>query len=458
MSESFDTVVMGAGLAGCCAALSASEAGAKVLIAEKSEAPGGSSVRAAGTFAFSGTDLQHAAGIADTPDLLLEELIKLQGRAGNRNLATLYARDQLDTYAWLKQQGTVFERVQLSGGQKYPRAHAVETSRMIDALWTRLLARHGVTARTRTPIRRLRPAGGQWDVQLERNGHPSTVRASNIVIASGGFSRNRSLIAEFAPDLLPAVPISGPMNTGDGLEIGRALGARLVDMTCVKGTFGLPLPNYPELPLDADKDITLLLAIYRGAIVVNTLGQRFVDESASYKTIAERCLQQPGGIGLQIFDGTVMRQSVPVPATNDFRGALERGMVKRADSPAELARMLNLPPDALAATLAAYNDSIGTDAMGRTSLGGGTGKPFALTSPPFYGVPTAVAVTGTFCGLAVDTDMRVLDGSGRPLPGIFAAGEVVGGMHGESYMSGTGLGKAAIFGRIAGRNAARRRP
>ena len=460
MIDSWDVVVMGAGLAGCCAALSAREAGASVLIVEKGELPGGSTLRAAGTFAFAGTDLQREQGIEDSADALAGELRRVQGRGGDPRLVDVYARDQLWTYEWLKQQGVVFERVDLSGGQGTPRAHATRPAQVVEALWARLGSEAGVVRITGTAIDGLSREADHWVVTLKDRGAARRVSAAQVVIASGGFSRSAELLDEFAPELRGAVPISGPLNTGDGLRIGRSLGAGLVDMDYVKGTFGLPLPDHPRLPEDAPEGMALLLAIYRGAIVVNQKGRRFADESSSYKQISERCLAQPRGIGFQLFDASVMEQSVTVPSNNDFRGGLERGMVLQGATLGELAERVGVPPPALIATVVAYNDAVENgsgDEMGRSSLGGGSGKPFPLRTPPYYAIPTAVSITGTFCGLAIDTEMRVLDVSGEAIAGLYAAGEVVGGMHGESYMSGSALGKAAIFGRIAGRNAAKQR-
>ncbi|APO70723.1 fumarate reductase/succinate dehydrogenase flavoprotein-like protein (plasmid) [Rhizobium gallicum] len=448
-----DVVVMGAGLAGLAAGLSALENGAGVMLIEKGRKPGGSTVRAAGTFAFAGTDMQRAAGIEDTPALLADELEVVAAGAGDPALRARYVSDQLDTYHWLLERGVVLERVQLSGGQAVPRAHAVATDRMIETLTRCFLSRGGLLS-TATAVERLQPArDGAWNAILSDG---RFIVAKGVVIASGGFSRSPTLLRTFAPKLLAAVPISGLENTGDGLRIGMSLGAGLADMAWIKGTFGLPVPDYPALPDDSPEGMALLLAIYRGAIVVNREGRRFTDESASYKRISEACLAQPGAVAFQIFDDTVMGTSVPVPVNNDFRGALQRGLVRRADTVEELARSVGLTETALKETINTYNAMAGSgeeDAFGRLSLGGGVGRLIPLERPPFYAIPTAVGVTGTFCGLTVDSSMQVLDVFGSPIKGIFAAGEVVGGFHGENYMSGTGLGKAAIFGRVAGHEA-----
>jgi fumarate reductase flavoprotein subunit len=122
----------------------------------------------------------------------------------------------------------------------------------------------------------------------------------------------------------------------------------------------------------------------------------------------------------------------------------------------ELAKMLRLDPAGLDATVERYNAFVrqGHDAdFGRQTLGGGYGRPVTLETPPWYALPCSVALLSTYCGLRVDTSMRVQDTHGRPIPRLYAAGEIVGGFHGMGYMSGSSLGKAAIFGRVAGQAA-----
>jgi fumarate reductase flavoprotein subunit len=237
-----------------------------------------------------------------------------------------------------------------------------------------------------------------------------------------------------------------------------SLGADLVDMAWINGTFGMSINRYPERdPGPADQPV-LRLAMYRGAIAVNRDGERFVDESLSYKVIGERCLEQPQGIAFQVFDDKIMSQSVPAPNSNDYRGALELGLIRQADSIAGLAECIGLDGTALERTVRRYNEDAasGLDGVfGRRSLGNGWGTLTAIDTPPYYVYPCTTAVLGTYCGLRVDRDMRVLDVYGEPIDGLYAAGEIVGGFHGAGYMSGTALGKAAIFGLVAGEQAAR---
>ena len=458
--RSFDVVVLGAGLAGHCAALAAAENGATVALLEKTDAPGGSTVMSAGSFALAGTDLQQEAGVDDSPEGLAEELIKVSGGKADPALVKRYVEEQADTYQWLKDQGVVFHKISLSGNTKVPRTHPTNSKQLIEALHARVEASPTVSYIPNCAATRL-ITGGDGAVtgcEVVHNGRTETISAERgVVIATGGFTRNPDLIQKFAPDLSPAPAWGGAGNTGDGITLAWELGADLVDMGYVTGTFGVALNHYPDKRVDPDDELMLRMAIYRGGIIVNLKGERFADESLSYKQLGSACLAQPDGVAIQIFDQPIMDQSVPNPSVNDLESALEKGIIRRADSLAELANKMGIDPEVLEKTVARYNSFArnGLDEdFGREHLGGGFGELVEIRTPPFYALPCSTAVLSTYCGLKVDADTRVYTVRGQPIGKLFAAGETIGGFHGLGYMSGSSLGKAAIYGRIAGAMAA----
>lgn len=458
---SSDVVVLGAGLAGLCAALAAAEAGATVTLLEKTAAAGGSTLMSAGSFALAGTDLQEAEGVKDSPEALAQELHKVSGGNADAGLVRLYVEQQVDAYHWLKRHGVVFHKVSLSSSTAVPRTHPTDPLQLVQALLAsvrqcsaiRYLCDAAVTGLvTRGPAREV------VGVDCLRDGRATTVHArQGVVIATGGFTRNRALVQTFAPELAHAPAWGGEGNTGDGLVMAWELGADLVDMGYVTGTFGVAVNRYPDVEVRPGDELLLRMAMYRGGIAVNLEGKRFADESQSYKALATRCLAQPKAIAFQVFDQAVMDQSAPAPTVNDLEGAWRKGVIHRAASVAELADRVGLDPAALEATVARYNGMVhrGEDTdFGRKTLGGGFGTPVALERPPWYILPCSAALLSTYCGLRVDTSMRVQDVRRRPIARLHAAGEVVGGFHGAGYMSGSSLGKAVIFGRVAGRSAA----
>ena len=448
MAERFDVVVAGAGLAGASAAAAAAEQGAAVLLLEKNPTPGGSTVLSSGLNAYAGTDEQAAAGVSDGVELLRKDLLEVGGHRNDVALVDAYCREQLATYRWLRGHGVTFGPPLPGSGQSVPRSHPADTAAMVEALLRAARAR-GAEVRYRWAVRRLETGGGRVAglVAADRDGTEHRIAAGAVVLATGGFSRSPELISRFAPRMEQAIKAGGSGNTGDGLRMACKLGAGLADLPYIKATFGVfPWPNLAE-------EGHGLLAVYKGAIAVNGHGERFADESLSYKELGDACLAQPEGIAFQIFDAPVLADANPNVPIYDFEPRLRAGQFQQAGTIAELADLLGIPGDRLQATVDDYNARIAAgepDRFGRRTLSGGVGKPRPIATPPFYGYPCTAVLLATYGGVTVDAEARVLDVYGEPIPGLYAAGEVTGGFHGAGYVTGTSLGKSAVFGRIAG--------
>ena len=232
-------------------------------------------------------------------------------------------------------------------------------------------------------------------------------------------------------------------------ETAWRLGADVRDMAYIKGTYG-------KHPVDTTNNHSCL-AVYKGAIAVSQEGRRFVDESLSYKLLGDACMQQTDGATYQIFDQPIFAGGDDRVRILDFGRRLEEGLMYKADSLEALAQMIEVPFEILRDTIATYNGYVdaGEDAdFGRRALVHNHGALVRIETAPFYAYPSTAAVFGTYCGLYIDADMHVLDVFGDSIEGLLAAGEIVGGFHGGAYMTGSSLGKAAIFGRIAARTAA----
>lgn len=454
--ESTDVVVVGGGLAGHCAALAAAEQGGRVVLLEKTGQHGGSSIQSGGSFAFSDTEDQRAAGVTDSDDLFAQDMIKASGDKADPAQVRLYLDHQHETQAWLRQQGVVFHTVSLSSNTSVPRTHPTHPVQCMDALHRRVMENPAITYVDHAALSGLdTDAGRVTGIIFEHHGKQARLAARRgVILACGGFARNRELISKYAPDLLAAPSFGGVGNTGDGMIAANGLGARLLDMEFVTGTFGMALNRYPDLTLHPEDEPLLRMAIYRGGIIVNLEGKRFADESISYKTLGTLTLKQPKGVVFQIFDQPIMDQSVPEPTVNDLKGALEKGAVHQAPTLKALAESVGLDPQVVEATVSRYNrdlERMGYDIeFGRRNLGKGWGTLVPIAKPPFYILPCSTGILATYCGLHVDTSMRVLDQAGKPIAGLYAAGEITGGFHGAGYVSGTAQGKAAIFGRVAG--------
>ena len=449
-----DVIVIGAGLAGFCAALEAAATGANVTVLESQDRVGGSTVLSGGSFAFAGTDRQQALGIDDSNERLVRDFLAVGEHRNDPALVQLYADHQLDAYRFLTGRGVQFGPIQAASGQSVPRQHPANPREVIEILHAEAQRSPRITIRLNARAARLlRDGSGRVTaVRLVHGsvGATSLVARRGVVLTSGGFSRNDELLDNFAPHQAAAKRIGGPGSQGDGLKMAWLLGAGMRDMGSVKGTFGNHRDAGPE-------QHTAMLAVYRGAIAVNRLGRRFANESISYKLLGDACLAQPGVVGFQIFDQGVMDAAVPGVPIFDFPRRLREGLLLQADSLAELATRIDVDAQALADTVAAYNRDVaaGRDTQfGRDSLVQGFGALRRIETPPFYAYASTSAVIATYCGLTVDTQMRVLDVAGAPIPGLYAAGEITGGFHGRAFMTGTSLGKCVVCGRIAGRRAA----
>ena len=442
-ADTCDLLILGSGIAGQTAATAAAEAGLDVVLAEKSATLGGSTVMSGGWFAFSGTDEQAQLGIDDSAELFLRDLQEVGQHLNDEALLRAYLDRQDRTYHWLKDHGVRFREVEISSGQSVRRGHNTAITDVMDELHRRFVDAGGRTLVQHRAVR-LRQGRSGRVVGAELRS-PEGIRAIDarlgVVIATGGFSRSTDLLRIFAPEQQAALPFGGAQNTGDGLRMAWKLGADMADMAHVSGTYG----SHPDTGVVHE----LLTAYYMGAIIVNRTGRRFVDESLSYKTLGRAVLKEDDGLGIQIFDADVRAMSHRGIPLKDIDTLEEKGHVLKADTLEELAEIAGVDGEGLVATVARYNAAIADglpDDVGRESLCNGAGELRPIVRAPFYAYPAKSLMTTTYCGLKVSPDAEVIDVEGSAIPGLYAIGEVVGGFHGAAYMTGTSLGKGAVFG------------
>ncbi|MBG9386427.1 FAD-dependent oxidoreductase [Caenimonas aquaedulcis] len=446
-------LVIGGGAAGFAAALEAATAGVSVLVLEKTGAIGGSSAMSGGCLAFAGTDLQKKEGVEDSGELLRRDLIEVGKEDNDPAVVDTYVRHQLDTYHWLRGLGLQFSpSLEASSGQSVPRVHTVDPADMVRLLAAKATATDRVQVHMNTRALRLvrkdetSPVTGV--IAQGPEGEFTIESEHGVLLASGGFCRNAELVHRFAPHYAEAVFVGGEGNVGDGLLMAWKLGADMRDMAYIKGTFG-------KHPTDTHNNHSCL-AVYKGAIAVNQDGKRFVDESISYKLLGDAVMSQPYHTGYQIFDEPIFQSGDDRVRILDFGRRMEEGLIFKADTLEALARQIEVPYETLKATVDRYNafvDAGEDEEFGRAALVHQHGALVRIEQGPFYAYPSTAAVFGTYCGLRIDADMKVIDVFGDAIEGLYAAGEVVGGFHGGAYMTGSALGKAVVFGRVAARTA-----
>ena len=455
--DEVDVVVAGGGGTGLSAAIELREAGADVIVFEKQPSvDDSSSSLCGGVFTFSGTDFQESAGIQDSNELLYKDLMEVGQQKNDKKIVQAYVDNQLDSYKWLNGFGVKWIGIEALAGMSVPRGHVTNPTDALRLLkgvaekkGARLLFETSVTGLITDKDKRV------IGVSAEGRGGSMQVKAKKgVILATGGFGRDVKRLESINPQLSQVVPVVGLGHTGDGHRMAEELGAFFKDIEYVKPTFGIHA--------DSTLNATLSMMFYNGAIIVNKDGRRFINESASYKDIGNASLVQPEGIGHQIFDQPICEAAVErvkgVQPEKALWGLDESRMklTVKADTIEEMASEIGVPPEALKDTVDRYNK--GVDAgeepeYGRDTVAGGVGSIMKIDTPPFYAYTSKSLLPGTYGGIVVDEDMHVLTRQGR-IPGLYAAGELVGGFHGASYMSGSAVGKAIIFGRIAGRNAA----
>ncbi len=459
----FDVVIAGAGGAGLAAAIEAAEAGARTVVFEKQGKIWESSTAInVGMVAFAGTDVQERLGIEDSSELLYQDLVAVGERKNVPSLVRAYTDHQLDTYHWLTDMGVRWAEVATAAaGMSRPRGHFSDPLDMVRIL-KREAERRGATVLYHCAVTGLVTDSRQRviGVEVKDRVNETRVRARRgVVLATGGFARSPERLAAIDQRFVGMAATTGVGHTGDALRMAEPLGAVLRDMEYVK-------PSY-ELHVSGDSAAEICLVFYLGAIIVNRQGRRFVNESIPYKDIGMASLDQPDGVGVMVFDQRIFDRAVEntrsassaIPRENVVSGldAARIRLLVRAETIEELADRIHVPHRELKETVERYNDGVagGTDIeFGRSHLSASIGDPVKIEAPPFYAYEAKSHFLATYAGLAVDDSMRVLTPSGQ-VAGLFAAGEAIGGFHGASYHSGAAVGQALIFGRIAGRQAAR---
>jgi fumarate reductase flavoprotein subunit len=444
-------IIVGAGAAGLCAALSAHENGAEVVVLERDSLPRGSTALSAGLIPAAGTRFQRMAGVRDTAAQFAADIRRKADDEPDDVIVSTIAQKSGPTVEWLSDNYSF--PFTLVSDFDYP-GHSAR--RM-----------HGLPSRSGVElIDRLRKAVEQESIAIIVNarvvqlfadadriirgveiiwpdGKQESMGCKALILACGGYGGAADLVAHYIPEMRGTQYFGHYGNCGDAVLWGRELGAKLL---CMSGYQGHGSVAYPHGVL-----ITWAV-IMEGGFQVNILGRRFSDESQGYSEQASLVLAQPEGKVFDIFDeriATIARQF------EDFRQAEALGAVIEADTKEELARKLGLPSSDLIESfdqVDAAKLSGGTDLFGR-SFGG---RP-ALT-PPFKAVEVTGALFHTQGGLAVDETARVMSQQGVSYPNLFAAGGAAAGVSGSSargYLSGNGLLTAIVLGRLAGCNAAK---
>lgn len=442
-------IIVGAGACGLTAALAARDAGAEVLVIERDSSPYGTTGMSTGLIPAADTAEQRQQGIKDSPALFGRDILEKSQQGADGAVVAALAEESAETVRWLRECHGL--PLSLVDGFVYP-GHSVmrmygtpkRTGAELVAALEAAVSAAGADVLTQATVRDLYVDAAQRvrGVAVERpDGARELIGCDALILACCGFAGNPTLVRRYIPEIADGVFHGHPGNKGEAIEWAEALGARLADMDAYQGHGGLAAGH--GIPI-------LWPLIMEGGFQVNRLGERFSDESLGYSEQAVKVLRQPEGIAYSVYDA---RLHALMQQFSDYQDALEAGAVLRADSVAELAAAIKVPPAALEETFA----------LERACKAGERRCPFgrdfrgkAPLEAPFYAARVTGALFHTQGGLEVDTQARVLRSSGEPFPNLFAGGGAARGISGAGaagYMAGNGLLTATGLGKLAGRTA-----
>ena len=434
---STDIVIVGAGGAGMTAAINAAQAGKDVILLEKMPYAGGNTTKATGGMNAAETHYQAEQGIEDSVEQFVEDTMEGGHNINDRALVETMAENSAEGIDWLDSIGAPLPKVSFSGGATNARIHAPEDGSGVGAyLVTALLKKVNdldINVMYNTTATELISSDGTvTGVKAESNDTNYTINAKAVILATGGFGNNEDMIVKYRKDLKGTVTTSAPGITGDGIVMAEDVGAGLVDIEQIQ-----------LHPTVEQKTSMLITESVRGdgAILVNQDGKRFTDELLTRDVVSAAELEQPGSYAYIIFD---QRLREGLKATEKY---ISTGITVEGETIEELAEKIGVDPKTLSETLNNWNKYVAD--KNDPDFGRTTGMDKDLSQAPYYAIKIAPGIHHTMGGVHIDTSAEVIDTEGNTIPGLFAAGEVVGGVHGGNRIGGNAVADIVVFGKIA---------
>ena len=489
-----DVVVVGAGGAGMTAAITAADAGKTVLLVESQGMVGGNSVRSTGGMNAATTQWQQANTFAEAAGVesTLKKVANYPDNARIQELGEIVAAQwaeyqakpegyfdsvelfQLDTLiggggmndpelvktlvenseaaiAWLDglEPQVILHNVAQFGGAAVKRIHrpvdengkTLSVGAYVVPLLKQNLDNRGIEVLLNTTATAIITDENGAAVGILASGKDGTevsVSAKSVVITSGGFGANNDMIASIRPELDGFITTNAPGIQGQGIRMAQAVGADTVNLDQIQ--------LHPTVHVQGS-DAVLITEGLRGdgAILVNQEGERFYDEVSTRDKVSAAEFEQTGGYAWLIVDSRMS------DASNVIQGYINKGYAEAGDTYEALAEAIGAPADAFAATMEKWNACVAAkeDAdFGRVSFAN------PLDQAPYYAIKVQPGIHHTMGGIRINSEAQVINTDGNVIAGLFAAGEVTGGVHGNNRLGGNAVADFTIFGRIAGASAA----
>ena len=491
VSYDADVVVIGAGGAGMTAAMTAADAGQKVVILESQAMVGGNSARATGGMNAAKTvyqdenEFDQAAGVEKTLATAAEkyadnetitalaktvseqwaayqanptgyfdsvELMELDTMVGGKGindpeLVKTLCEGTADAIDWLDENGITLHNVSSFGGASVKRIHrpvneegkVVSVGAYMIPLLQENCEKRGIDIVLNTTVDTILTDANGAAVGVsgtDKDGNTVVVNAKSVILATGGFGANLDMVTQYKPELAGFMTTNAAGEQGQGIEMATAIGAGTVDMDQIQ--------IHPTVEANTAALITEGLR-GDGAILVNANGERFIDEVGTRDVVSAAEIAQPGSYSWLIVDQAM------ADASSVIQGYIKKGYTKTGATYEELAKELDVDPAAFANTMETWNSYVeakNDPDFGRTSFAN------PLNNGPYYAIKVTAGVHHTMGGVTINSATEVLKEDGTVIPGLFAAGEVTGGVHGANRLGGTAVADFVVFGRIAGESAA----
>ena len=482
-----DVVVVGAGGAGMTAAITAAAEGKSVVILESQSMVGGNSVRATGGMNAGKTVYQdenefgESAGVEKTLKTAAEkyadnetitalaktvseqwaayqanptgyfdsvELMELDTMIGGKGindpeLVETLCANSADAIDWLDEHGITLHNVSSFGGASVKRIHrpvnaegkTVSVGSYMIPLLEENCEKAGVQMLLNTTANEILTDANGAAVGVKATGSTGetvTVNAKAVVLTTGGFGANLDMVVKYKPELKGFMTTNAPGIQGQGIEMAQAIGAATVDMDQIQ--------IHPTVEANTAALITEGLR-GDGAILINEEGQRFIDEVGTRDVVSAAEIAQTGSYSWLVVDQAM------ADASSVIQGYIKKGYTVTGSTYEELGKAMGVDAAAFAETMEKWNGYVeakNDPDFGRTSFAN------PLNTAPYYAVKVTAGVHHTMGGLKINANTEVLNEKGEVIPGLFAAGEVTGGVHGANRLGGNAVADFTVFGRIAG--------
>lgn len=493
IEETVDVVVVGAGGAGMTAAITATDAGKKVIVVESQPIAGGNSVRSTGGMNAAKTPYQdknefkEAAGVEKTlataaekfadnatitalaatvkeqwdayqanpqgyfDSVELMELDTLIGGKGKNNpeLVKALAENSAAAIEWLASIGADVKNVGAFGGASVKRIHrpvnadgkvTAVGAYIVPILEKNLQDRNVQFLFDTTANEIIMKDGKAVGIKATgKDGNKVTINAKSVVIATGGFGANSEMVEKYKADLKGFATTNAEGAQGQGIDMATAVGAATVDMDQIQ--------IHPTVHIEEDGNAHLITEGLRGdgAILVNAEGKRFYDEVSTRDKVSAAIIAQPEKSAWLVVDQSMVDKSAVIA------GYIKSGYTVTGATYEELAKAMGVDEATFVSTMNTWNQAVEakSDAeFNRTSFAN------PLTAAPYYAIKITPAVHHTMGGIVINPKAEVLNEKGEAISGLFAAGEVTGGVHGANRLGGNAVADFTVFGRIAGQSAA----